>query len=1305
MHNTSLYSSSGRLPLGDVLTLDDIETFFDDIADTYIRASLDGEVIIVSEGVEILLGYNVMEVVGRRLLEFQIDPRDLTTMLEALEGASGTLGGYRSLMRKKDGRQVWVSTNYRYFFGPDGRKAGVEGISRDISDDVLANEQVIIARNDLEEMVRMRTRELEDSIARFKDFTAAQADRLWETDAEHNITFATEPKDRETFVDMSEFIGVPFWNIAVGKVTQGNGAALQNIMDSHEPFRRFHLIRELAGGRKRHLRMSGVPVFDDAGEFCGYRGATSNETKFADAQDEADQARSLLFDAFEGITGEFALWDADKNFVMCNDKYRKSLPLAADILKPGLPYEAHARIIAITHYCDEDSDELEGLIDRMMTRLDDTTRPFEVRGRDGKWQLIRNYRTLDGGTFTFRTNISQRKEAELALAQSEQRFRDFTKSAADRYWETDVDHRFTYLSDAPPGSHRIEAERFLGKTRWEIDQVQGSDIDWVRHRSDLDGHRAFNDFRYSYVFEDGTVIYLRVSGVPVFAEDGGFQGYRGTVLDETETVEARKISADIQTQFFDAIDNASDGIVLWGPDERLVMCNSEFRNSNAAFADKLVPGTKFEDFIRTIAKSGQIPEAFDEPEDFVADRLKNHRSPGTKYDGLIRGDRIIQIRRERLPDGSVIAFNTDVTERRHAEERFRTVMENATVGNIVIDGDGRIETVNSAALKIFGYEEGEMTGRNVRMLMPEPDRSGHDGYLENYLQTGQAKIIGSGREVEGLRKGGEIFPMHLGIGEISSAGKASYVGSVLDLTKLKEAEAQLRQSESRLSSAQDIADLGYFERDMVTGEAVFSDVTCEIFGIEPGSDMRLEDVMNLVHPDDRDQLFALNNAFTSDGEPFSTEYRIIRPDGGSRIVRVSIKSITNDQGARTKAIGTLRDITEEKRMDDQLRQAQKMEAVGQLTGGIAHDFNNILAGLQGNLDLIGVELLSEENFSAEECARRVDLAKAIVQRGAHLTKHLLAFSRRQTLRPKATDLHELIDNMLDLMRRALGETVLVGFDLGADLWPALIDPHQLENANLNLAINARDAMPDGGALSIYGHNIEVDAGTDPNAFGLKFGDYVAISVHDTGHGIPEDQLNNVFDPFFTTKDVGEGSGLGLSMVYGFVKQSGGYVAIDSSVGVGTKVTLYLPRTAAIESGAGKTPARARPAVGDGERIMVIEDDPDVRDVTTAALMKLGYFIIDGGDGSKALQIGFGQDEKIDLLLTDVVLPHGNSGPELAKALSEKWREMKVLMMTGYAESQIAPAGDGRPQFPLIQKPFQTNDLSRQIRDMLAAGRG
>jgi len=517
----------------------------------------------------------------------------------------------------------------------------------------------------------------------------------------------------------------------------------------------------------------------------------------------------------------------------------------------------------------------------------------------------------------------------------------------------------------------------------------------------------------------------------------------------------------------------------------------------------------------------------------------------------------------------------------------------------------------------------------------------------------------------------------------------------------RRAEEQLRLSESRLSSAQELAKVGYFERDLLSQDIYWSDNNYEIYGVKPGTKINDALFLTLIHPEDLEYIQALMAEFSDTGKNYNAEFRIVLADGEEKILRSSTVSVAGDaENPATKSIGAVRDVTEERYREAQLRQALKMEVVGQLTGGIAHDFNNMLAGLQGNLDL-----MSDPTISEEERLQRLDRSKAIVERGATLTKQLLAFSRKQNLQPKATDVGGLMDAMLDLMRRSLGETIAISMDFAPGLWPALVDPNQLESAALNLAVNARDAMPNGGTLSLLGRNIQVNSQSGENPLGMAAGDYISISIHDTGHGIPEDQLGKVFDPFYTTKDVGEGSGLGLSMVYGFAKQSGGYAFIRSDEGTGTEVILYLPRAEAPGLENADADAALAPAIGAGERIMIIEDDPDVRDVTAAALAMLGYEVIDGGDGSDAIRIGYDQEKKIDLLLTDVVLPNGNSGPDLAAALSEKWRQMKVLMMTGYAENEILRTIDDELKHTLIQKPFRTADLSKQIHALLTDNNG
>jgi signal transduction histidine kinase len=441
---------------------------------------------------------------------------------------------------------------------------------------------------------------------------------------------------------------------------------------------------------------------------------------------------------------------------------------------------------------------------------------------------------------------------------------------------------------------------------------------------------------------------------------------------------------------------------------------------------------------------------------------------------------------------------------------------------------------------------------------------------------------------------------------------------------------------------------------------------------------------------DRDLFAALGS---NAGASMAAEIELAGADDRPVTAGITARYVVDASGAATAIECIMRPIGTGA---DALRQAQKMEAVEQLTGGLAHDFNNILAGLLGNLHLMG-----DEEMSAEELGARLERAKSIVQRGADLTRQLLAFSRKQALHPEPVDVEAMIGNMFDLINRSLGEAIKINLDFAEDMWLSQVDNHQLENAVLNLAINARDAMPDGGELSILGRNCRSDELAGVMMLELEAGDYIALSVEDTGHGMAKDMAALVFDPFFTTKEFGKGSGLGLSMVYGFAKQSGGYVNFDSTEGVGSKVTMYLPRADAIRTARQAAPARAKPSKGHGERIMIIEDDPDVRDATTTALLGLGYKVIDGGDGSEAVSIGNAETELIDLLLTDVVLPGGNNGPDLAEALSRKWRDMKILLMTGYAERDVLHNTDDVLKYPLIQKPFDTADLSNRIADILA----
>jgi len=389
-----------------------------------------------------------------------------------------------------------------------------------------------------------------------------------------------------------------------------------------------------------------------------------------------------------------------------------------------------------------------------------------------------------------------------------------------------------------------------------------------------------------------------------------------------------------------------------------------------------------------------------------------------------------------------------------------------------------------------------------------------------------------------------------------------------------------------------------------------------------------------------------------------------------------------------------RDVTERRLAEDQLRQAQKMEAIGHLTGGVAHDFNNILAIILGNLELLEEQL--NQRAQQDLLRRALDAA----DRGALLTQRLLAFSRQQPLQARPTDLNRLVAGMIDLLRRTLGETIQIQTVLAGDLGQTLVDPGQFENALLNLALNARDAMPQGGRLTLRTANRQLDADYAAANEGVKPGDYVMLSVNDSGIGMTPEVLECAFEPFFTTKEVGKGSGLGLSMVYGLINQSGGHVKIESQVGQGTTVRLYLPRTQTAVAEAREQREPAEPVQqGKAEMILVVEDDASVRQLAVRMLNNLGYSTVEARSAKDALQ-ALERQPQIVLLFTDVVLPGDMNGAQLARTAQRLWPDLKVLYTSGYAEDALAHHGRLDEGVELLAKPYRKADLARRLRAVL-----
>lgn len=462
----------------------------------------------------------------------------------------------------------------------------------------------------------------------------------------------------------------------------------------------------------------------------------------------------------------------------------------------------------------------------------------------------------------------------------------------------------------------------------------------------------------------------------------------------------------------------------------------------------------------------------------------------------------------------------------------------------------------------------------------------------------------------------------------------------------------------------------------------------------PDEELLARPFYEIIHPDDLALAGEVLAALSKGESVHQFHVRLLRQDGSALAFAWSAVPDARFNGT-FYTVG--RDITEELRREEMLRQSQKMEAVGQLTGGLAHDFNNLLAGISGSLELVSMRLAQGRVADVE---KYVTAAKGAASRAAALTHRLLAFSRRQTLAPKPTDVKALVAGMEDLIGRTIGPAIQLETVNAAGLWPSLIDPSQLENAILNLCINARDAMPDGGRIMIETGNRWLDQ-RSARERGLEPGQYISLSVSDTGTGMSPEVIAKAFDPFFTTKPIGVGTGLGLSMIYGFAQQSDGAVRIYSELGQGTTVCIYLPRHWGEAGHEDQVVDAVEVLRGEGETVLIVDDEPTVRMLVAEILSDLGYNALEAGDGASGLKV-LNSGVRIDLLVTDVGLPGGLNGRQVADAARSVRPGLKVLFITGYAENAVLSHGHLDPGMHVMTKPFAIDALATRIRELIEA---
>jgi len=642
---------------------------------------------------------------------------------------------------------------------------------------------------------------------------------------------------------------------------------------------------------------------------------------------------------------------------------------------------------------------------------------------------------------------------------------------------------------------------------------------------------------------------------------------------------------------------------------------------------------------------------------------------------------------------SFLALRRRASREALADARAHALLDAAPDALVVSDPEGRIHLVNGEAERVFGYTRDEMLGQPVDLLVPDARRASHEGDRFAYMKRPQVRRMGA--DLAGRRKDGTQFPAAIRLSPFSTPDGTYVTASVRDITERTRQERRLRDSEAQLRAAQEIGRIGSWTYDRATDTGVWSDEMYRITGRDPDRPPPpFGEHLTHLTPDSQARLRELAGRFGEHGE-FEIELELVRPDGEHRWIVDRGRVVRDDATGGVRVMGTTQDVTEQRRLGEQLDQAQRVEAIGRLAAGVAHDFNNLLTPILG-ISAARIETLTADDPLREDLAEIVKASES----AAALTRQLLAVGRRQVLRPEVLDINGIVQDVLRLLRRVLGEHIRVDIRLTPAIAPVSVDRGQMEQVLLNLAANARDAMPDGGTLTIETTAVELDGTAPRQRVELPPGAYISLAVRDTGHGMSADVRAHAFDAFYTTKEFGRGTGLGLATVYGIVQQSGGRIEVASEEGRGTEFRLLFP--AAREAADPRPAPAAGTAAGRREAhgtVLLIEDNEGVRRFATDVLAAGGYTVLAAVSGEDALRLARDNPTPLRLVVTDVVLPD-ISGPAVAGRLATEHPGLKVLYMSGYPDDSFGPHHAIDVSVGFLAKPFTAEGLLDRVETAL-----
>jgi len=905
-------------------------------------------------------------------------------------------------------------------------------------------------------------------------------------------------------------------------------------------------------------------------------------------------------------------------------------------------------------------------------------------------------------------NIDDRKRAEAEARETAELLANSQRIAHLGSWDLDIVEDRERWSD--------EVYRIFGLEPQSIEFTGYGFLDYV-HPEDREKAKAAQDdaiaqhkpysVEYRLIRPDGTERTVYEYGELKFDDRGMPVRLRGTIQDITERRQAEIALQRTTQQLTEAQRLAHVGHWEWDPDgDKSEWSDETFRIFGLEPSDQAPTHQAFFKSILHPADHAMLNQAMDET-------LRTGK-PYTREFRIIRPDRDVRTVRESceryVPGPSdrprLRGVLQDITELKHAEaslretgRRLEIAQRQAKVGYWRWSfADERLTYWSEEAARISRYpvERGPLGYDAVMAPIHPDDRS----RVEAEFAAADAEPRDFSVEYRVVHADGRITHVRE-IGEVEydeNGDPVGHVGFVQDITELKRMEEELRKSEQRLNAFFAEAPAGLALYDGSGRFIKVNDTLARLAGLPAEAHVGRRP-SEVLHPAWARQIEESNQQVLQTGIPqVNVEMSALRRTAQGEMGHYVFSRfpIPGPEGRPLGVGSVVVDITDHKRAEDELRQAQKMEAVGQLTGGIAHDFNNLLAIILGNLELVASRLVPDDSSR-----RQLETAIKATERGANLTQRLLAFSRKQALQPVPVDARKLIDGMLDLLRRSLGEMIEIEIVADGRLWTTEVDPGQLESAILNLAINARDAMPGGGRLTITASNARLPDRHTAAPRDVAPGQYVMVAVSDTGKGMSPEMRDRVFEPFFTTKTDGKGTGLGLSMVHGFVKQSGGHVAICSESGKGTTVRLYIPRYRGEEAVVERRGNVSESASGSGEVILVVEDNPDLRTMTVNMLRSLGYDVLEAGSAQHALEV-LDDAPGVNLLLTDVVLPGGASGRVLADWTRQRGMDLPILYMSGYTANAVIRDGRLDDGVRLLEKPFRRASLARAVRQALEA---